>query len=187
WRALVRKAHGKRSNQNYRSRALLVFGGTIVGKAARTMRDPAAPFQTTSLNDAYVLAAMRVCARRSRHSFARCHFRIQRMLSQHEMLPQIENPKARPNKTRYRANWLPRNWLTGHCASATLPRSFLLCLSNLFGLVLLGSCFLSQVHRPRVPYCRESSRMLRGIRFKARISGLKRQTLADCSRQLKRM
>src|SRR6266487_899162 len=47
WRALVRKAHGKRSNQNYRSRALLVFGGTIVGKAARTTRDPAAPFQTT--------------------------------------------------------------------------------------------------------------------------------------------
>ena len=136
WRALVRKAHAKRSNQNYRSRALLVFGGTIVGKAARTMRDPAAPFQTTSLNDAYVLAAMRVCARRSRHSFARCHFRIQRMLSQHEMLPQIENPKARPNKTRYRANWLPRNWLTGHCALAALPRSFLLCLSNLFGLVL---------------------------------------------------
>src|SRR5216110_3117689 len=45
WRALVRKAHGKRSNQNYRSRALLVFGGTIVGKAARTTRDPVALFQ----------------------------------------------------------------------------------------------------------------------------------------------
>src|SRR5205814_3667204 len=76
------------------------------------------------------------------------------------------------------------NWILCVCHVATL---FLLCLSNLFGLVLLGSCFLSQVHRPRIPYCRESSRMLRGIRFKARISGLKRQTLADCSRQQKRM
>ena len=32
-----------------------------------------------------------------------------------------------------------------------------------------------------------TSRMLTEIRFKARIFGLKRQTLADCSRRLKRM
>src|SRR4029077_5053699 len=101
--------------------------------------------------------------------------------------PNRQPQKARPNKTRYHANWPHRNWRTGYCAFATLAPSFLSCLSNLFGLVLLGSCFLSQVHRPRVPCCRESSRILRGIRFKARISGLKPQTLADCSRPLKRM
>src|ERR1051326_2402581 len=99
----------------------------------------------------------------------------------------VSNSKSAPEQNQATRNWLHRNWPTGHCGFATLPPSFLLCLSNLFGLVLLGSCFLSQVHRPRIPYCRESSRMPRGSRFKARISGLKRQTTADCSRRLKRM
>src|SRR5436190_22493837 len=43
-RALVRKAHEKRLNQNCRSQVLLEFDDTVVGKAARTTRDPAAPF-----------------------------------------------------------------------------------------------------------------------------------------------
>ena len=43
----------------------------------------------------------------------------------------------------------------------------------------MGSCFLSQVHRPRVPYCRGSSRILTDIRFKARIFVFKRQILAE--------
>src|SRR5205823_11088969 len=46
-RELVRKAHGKRWNQNCRSRVLLVFDDTVAGKAARTRRAPAAPFRTT--------------------------------------------------------------------------------------------------------------------------------------------
>src|SRR5437016_14644671 len=46
-RELVRKAHGKRLNQNCRSQVLLVFDGTVVGKAALTTRDPGAPFRTT--------------------------------------------------------------------------------------------------------------------------------------------
>src|SRR5439155_24568510 len=92
-------------------------------------------------------------------------------------------PKSAPEQNQItRKLAIPKlaNWIL--CVRHAAP-SFLLCLSNLFGLVLLGSCFLSQVHRPRVAYCRESSRMLRSIPFKARISGLKRQTLADCSRQ----
>src|SRR5437763_4452314 len=35
-RELVKRAHGKRLNQNCRSQVLLVFDGTIVGKAVRT-------------------------------------------------------------------------------------------------------------------------------------------------------
>src|SRR5437667_12294622 len=46
-RELVRKAHAKRLNQNCRSQVLLVFDDTVVGKVARTTRDPAAPFRTT--------------------------------------------------------------------------------------------------------------------------------------------
>src|SRR5947207_4757795 len=46
-RELVRKAHGKHLNQNCRSQVLLVFDCTVVGKAARTTRDPVAPFRTT--------------------------------------------------------------------------------------------------------------------------------------------
>ena len=34
-------------NQNCRSQVLLVFDDTVVGEAARTTRDPAAPFRTT--------------------------------------------------------------------------------------------------------------------------------------------
>ena len=37
---------GKRLNQNYRSRVLLVFDDTVVDEAARMTRDPAAPFRT---------------------------------------------------------------------------------------------------------------------------------------------
>src|SRR4029077_10653735 len=82
----VRKAHGKR--KNCRSRVLLVFGDTLVGRAARTTRDPVPPFRTTGLTDAgAALAPTRLCARRSPHSLARLDFRILRMLSQDETLP----------------------------------------------------------------------------------------------------
>src|SRR5438034_2568022 len=46
-RERVRKAHGKRLNQNCRSQVLLVFDDTVVDEVARTTRDPAAPFRTT--------------------------------------------------------------------------------------------------------------------------------------------
>src|SRR5437016_12753520 len=46
-RELVRKANEKHLNQNCRSQVLLVFDDTVVGEAARTTRDPAAPFRTT--------------------------------------------------------------------------------------------------------------------------------------------
>src|SRR5438874_13771050 len=46
-RELVRKAHGKRLNQNFRSQVLVVSADTVVGKAARMTRDPAAAFRTT--------------------------------------------------------------------------------------------------------------------------------------------
>src|SRR5438874_3620229 len=46
-RELGRKAHGKRLSQSSRSQVLLVSDGTVVGKAARTTRDPGAPFRTT--------------------------------------------------------------------------------------------------------------------------------------------
>src|SRR4029077_8350904 len=87
-RELVRKAHGKRLNQNCHSQVLLVFDDTAVDEVARTTRDPAAPFRPTSLNaPAAALGPMTLCVRRVRHSFSRHDFRTRRMLSQHEMLP----------------------------------------------------------------------------------------------------
>src|SRR5205823_12048064 len=92
-RELVRKAHGKRLNQNFRSQVLLVTADTVVGKAARMTRDPAATFRTTLLDAAAgALGRMRRCARPSRHSSSRRDFRILRMLSQDEMLPLTVNP-----------------------------------------------------------------------------------------------
>src|SRR3982751_2876132 len=44
-RELVKKAHGKRLNQNCRSRVLLVFDDTIVDEVVPTTRDPVAPFR----------------------------------------------------------------------------------------------------------------------------------------------
>src|SRR4029453_19673987 len=40
-RELVRTGHGKRLNQNCRFQFLLLFDDRVVGKAARTTRDPA--------------------------------------------------------------------------------------------------------------------------------------------------
>src|SRR5438309_1024462 len=129
---------------------------------------------------------MSLCVHRLRHSFADTTFAPGECFLNMRCCPNRQ-PKSAPEQ-----NQITRKLATPKLANWTLcvshvATSFLLCLSNLRGLVLLGSCFLSQVHRPRVPYFRESSRMLRGIRFKARISGLKRQTLADCSQRLKRM
>src|SRR5437868_13573099 len=45
-RELVRKAHGKRLNQNCRSQVLLVSDDTVVDEVAPKPRDPAAPFRT---------------------------------------------------------------------------------------------------------------------------------------------
>src|SRR6476620_5055830 len=61
-RELVRKAPGKRLSQNCRARVLLESDDTVVRKEARKMRDPGAPFQTTSLNDAgAALGPMKPC------------------------------------------------------------------------------------------------------------------------------
>src|SRR5438309_10570768 len=46
-RELVRKAQGKSLNQNSSSQVIIVFDDTVVGKAARTTRDPATPIRQT--------------------------------------------------------------------------------------------------------------------------------------------
>jgi hypothetical protein len=87
-------------NQNCRSQVRLVFDDTVVGKAARTTRDPAAPFRTTLLNDAgAALGPMRLFACGSRHSFSRRDFRTGRMLSQ-EILR-----SSKPLLSRDKRNW----------------------------------------------------------------------------------
>src|SRR6476620_4260597 len=69
-RELVRKEHGKRLNQSFHSRVLVVFDDTTVDEVVPTTRDPAAPCRTTSLNDVgAALGPLSLCARRLRHSF----------------------------------------------------------------------------------------------------------------------
>ena len=116
---------------------------------------------------AAALGPMTLCVRRLRRSFP------DRTVAPGECFLNMRcctnrQPKSAPEQnqiTRKLATSKLANWILCVCH---VPPSFLLCLSNLFGLVLLGSCFLSQVHRPRVPYCRESSRMRKGVRFKTR-------------------
>src|SRR4029453_13940912 len=70
-RELVKKANGKHLNQNCRSQVLLVFDGTVVGKAARMTRDPAAPFRTTCLKDGgAALGPPSLCVHKLRHLFS---------------------------------------------------------------------------------------------------------------------
>src|SRR5260370_41652054 len=103
----------------------LVFDDKIIVIAAWMMRDPAAPIRTTLLNDAGgALGPMRLCARRSRHSFSQRHFRIQRMLSQDEVRHNSQMLRSsKPSVSRDKRNWSVFLARSGYCQRLSNERS----------------------------------------------------------------